>query len=77
MKNCKRLLPALLALLTLTACGNSESTTALPETTEAGTISAPAVVTAGREPEEDYDLTNVLGSYQDWMYQGKWDQDPL
>lgn len=61
----RRMIPLLLALVLLTACGAKPETVmealevpafSLPETAEAEPISAPAVVTEGRAPAEDYDL---------------------
>lgn len=61
----KRLIPPLLALILLTACGAKPETVmevlevpafSLPETARAEPISAEAAVTEGRAPAEDYDL---------------------
>lgn len=61
----RTLLPVLLALLLLTACGTDAKPAmevlevpafSLPETADAEPVSAPAVVTEGRAPAEDYDL---------------------
>lgn len=61
----RTLLPVLLALLLLTACGTDVKPAmevlevpafSLPETADAEPVSAPAVVTEGRAPAEDYDL---------------------
>lgn len=61
----KRMIPLLLALILLTACGAKPETAmevlevpafSLPETAEAEPISAEAAVTEGRPPAEDYDL---------------------
>lgn len=61
----RQIIPLLLALTLLTACGAKPETVmealevpafSLPETAEAEPISAPAVVTEGRAPAEDYDL---------------------
>lgn len=60
-----RIIPLLLMLVVLTACGTKPETVmevlevpafALPETAEAEPISAEAAVTEGRAPAEDYDL---------------------
>ena len=60
-----RIIPLLLMLVVLTACGAKPETVmevlevpafALPETAEAEPISSEAVVTEGRAPAEDYDL---------------------
>lgn len=60
-----RIIPLLLMLVVLTACGTKPETVmevlevpafALPETAEAEPISSEAVVTEGRAPAEDYDL---------------------
>lgn len=60
-----RIIPLLLMLVVLTACGAKPETVmevlevpafALPETAEAEPISAEAAVTEGRAPAEDYDL---------------------
>lgn len=61
----RRVIPLLLALLLLTACGAKPETVmdvlevpafSLPETAEAEPISAEAAVTEGRVPAENYDL---------------------
>lgn len=61
----RRVIPLLLALVLLTACGAKSETAmealevpvfSLPETAEAEPISAKAAVTEGRAPAEDYDL---------------------
>lgn len=61
----RRMIPLLLALILLTACGAKPETVmealevpafSLPETAEAEPISAEASVTEGRTPAEDYDL---------------------
>ena len=60
-----RIIPLLLMLVVLTACGTKPETVmevlevpsfALPETAEAEPISSEAAVTEGRAPAEDYDL---------------------
>ena len=60
-----RIIPLLLMLVVLTACGAKPETVmevlevpafSLPETAEAEPISAEAAVTEGRAPAEDYDL---------------------
>lgn len=60
-----RIIPLLLMLVVLTACGTKPETVmevlevpafSLPETAEAEPISSEAVVTEGRAPAEDYDL---------------------
>lgn len=60
-----RIIPLLLMLVVLTACGTKPETVmevlevpafSLPETAEAEPISAEAAVTEGRAPAEDYDL---------------------
>ena len=60
-----QIIPLLLMLVVLTACGTKAETVmevlevpafALPETAEAEPISSEAVVTEGRAPAEDYDL---------------------
>ena len=60
-----RIIPLLLMLVVLTACGAKPETVmevlevpafALPETAEAEPISSEAAVTEGRAPAEDYDL---------------------
>lgn len=73
----KRLLPALLALTLLSGCGARETASSLPETTPAQPISAPAVVTVGREPEEDDDLSAALDGFSEWMHRSTWNQDPV
>lgn len=73
----KRLLPALLALTLLSGCGARETASSLPETSPAQQISAPAVVTEGREPEEDYDLSAALDGFSEWMHRSTWNQDPV
>lgn len=61
----KQIIPLLLMLVVLTACGAKPETVmevlevpafSLPETSEAEPISAEATVTEGRAPAEDYDL---------------------
>lgn len=70
----KKRIPLLLALLVLTGCGGETAplepedlpedppaeTFSLPETKPAEPISAPAEVTEGRPPAEDYDLAGAL-----------------
>lgn len=71
MRKRKRVLSILLALFLLTACGGSpieeepenlpeappaEEAISLPESRRLEPISAPAIVTEGREPAEDYAL---------------------
>lgn len=73
----KRLLPALLALTLLSGCGARETASSLPETSPAQQISAPAVVTEGREPEEDDDLSAALDGFSEWMHRSTWNQDPV
>ena len=73
----KRLLPALLALTLLSGCGARETASSLPETSPAQQISAPAVVTEGRELEEDYDLSAALDGFSEWMHRSTWNQDPV
>ena len=62
----KRITPLLLVLVLLTACGTKPETVmevlevpafSLPETADAEPVSAPAVVTEGRAPAEDYEAT--------------------
>ena len=73
----KRLLPALLALTLLSGCGARETASALPETSPAQQISAPAVVTEGREPEEDDDLSAALDGFSEWMHNSTLDQNSV
>lgn len=73
----KRLLPALLALTLLDGCGARETALSLPETTPAQPISAPAVVTEGREPEEDYDLSAALDGFSEWMHNSTRNQNSV
>ena len=73
----KRLLPALLALTLLSGCGARETASSLPETSPAQQISAPAVVTEGREPEEYDDLSAALDGFSEWMHRSTWNQDPV
>ena len=73
----KRLLPALLALTLLAGCSARETAPSLPETTPAQQISAPAVVTEGREPEEDYDLSTALDGFSEWMHSSAWGQNSV
>ena len=75
----KRLLPALLALTLLSGCGAStEETVALPpETVPFQSISAPAEVTEGREPEEGYDLSAALDGLWEWMHRSTGNQDSV
>ena len=73
----KRLLPALLALTLLSGCGARETASSLPETSPAQQISAPAVVTEGREPEEDDDLSAALGGFSEWMHNSTLDQNSV
>lgn len=73
----KRLLLALLALTLLSGCGAQETASSLPEIIQAQPISAPAVVTEGREPEEDYDLSAALDGFSEWMHRSTWNQDPV
>ena len=73
----KRLLPALLALTLLSGCGARETASSLPETTPAQPISAPAVVTEGRELEEDYDLSAALDGFSEWMHNSTLDQNSV
>ena len=73
----KRLLPALLALTLLAGCGAGETASSLPETTPVQQISAPAVVTEGREPEEDYDLSTALDGFSEWMHNSTLDQNSV
>ena len=70
----RTLLPVLLALLLLTACGTDAKPAmevlevpafSLPETADAEPVSAPAVVTEGRAPAEDYDLPPSLAAVQE------------
>jgi hypothetical protein len=71
----KHLFPALLALLTLSACGAapqadaSQETglAAMPETARLDPVSAPAAVTEGQAPGEDYDLSAVTAGFREWM----------
>lgn len=69
----RRMIPLLLALALLTACGAKPETVmealevpafSLPETAEAEPISAPAVVTEGRAPAKNYDLPPSLATAQ-------------
>ena len=73
----KRLLPALLALTLLSGCGARETASSLPETSPAQQISAPAVVTEGREPEEDDDLSAALDGCSEWMHNSTLDQNSV
>ena len=73
----KRLLPALLALTLLSGCGARETASSLPETSPAQQISAPAVVTEGREPEEDDDLSAALDGFSEWMHNSTLDQNSV
>ena len=73
----KRLLPALLALTLLAGCGARETALSLPETTPAQPISAPAVVTEGRELEEDYDLSAALDGFSEWMHNSTRNQNSV
>ena len=73
----KRLLPALLALTLLSGCGARETASSLPETTPAQPISAPAVVTEGRELEEDYDLSAALDGFSEWMHNSTRNQNSV
>ena len=73
----KRLLPALLALTLLSGCGTRETASSLPETSPAQQISAPAVVTEGREPEEDDDLSAALDGFSEWMHNSTLDQNSV
>ena len=69
----RQIIPLLLALTLLTACGAKPETVmealevpafSLPETAEAEPISAPAVVTEGRAPAKNYDLPPSLATAQ-------------
>ena len=73
----KRLLPALLALTLLAGCGAGETASSLPETTPVQHISAPAVVTEGRELEEDDDLSAALDGFSEWMHNSTLDQNSV
>ena len=73
----KRLLPALLALTLLSGCGARETASSLPETSPAQQISAPAVVTEGREPEEDDDLSAALDGFSEWMHNSTRNQNSV
>ena len=73
----KRLLPALLALTLLSGCGARETASSLPETSPAQQISAPAVVTEGREPEEDDDLSAALDGFSERMHNSTLDQNSV
>ena len=73
----KRLLPALLALTLLSGCGARETASSLPETSPAQQISAPAVVTEGRELEEDYDLSAALDGFSEWMHNSTRNQNSV
>ena len=73
----KRLLPALLALTLLAGCGARETAPSLPETTPAQSIFAPAVVTEGREPEEDYDLFAALDDFSEWVHDSTRNQNSM
>ena len=73
----KRLLPALLALTLLAGCSPRETAPSLPETSPAQPISAPAVVTEGREPEEDDDLSAALDGFSEWMHNSTLDQNSV
>ena len=73
----KRLLPALLALTLLSGCGARETASSLPETSPAQQISAPAVVTEGRKPEEDDDLSAALDGFSEWMHNSTLDQNSV
>lgn len=73
----KRLLPALLALTLLSGCGARETASSLPETSPAQQIFAPAVVTVGREPEEDDDLSAALDGFSEWTHNSTLDQNSV
>lgn len=76
MKHLKKLFPALLALALLTGCGGDyytlETTISVPVgddapvTSPAQPISAPAVVTEGREPTEKFDLPAEVVDIDEW-----------
>lgn len=70
-----RLCP-LLAALMLTGCGASGAS-GLPETEPLEPLSAPAVVTEGRTPEEDYQLPTQVVGLRDWMGNSRWNLDPV
>lgn len=70
-----RLCP-LLAALVLTGCGASGAS-GLPETEPLESLSAPAVVTEGRTPEEDYQLPTQVVGLRDWMGNSRWNMDPV
>ena len=73
----KRLLPVLLALTLLAGCSPRETAPSLPETSPAQPISAPAVVTEGRELEEDYDLSAALDGFSEWMHNSTRNQNSV
>ena len=64
----RRLPPVLLALMLLTGCGawETEAALSLPKTVPAKPISAPAVVTEGRNPTKDYDLPTEVVRQLEW-----------
>lgn len=76
MKHLKKLFPALLALALLTGCGGDRYTLKTtirvptgddaPVTSPAQPISAPAVVTEGREPTETFDLPAEVVDIREW-----------
>ena len=81
MKSLKKLFPALLALALLTGCGGTADAAgeadapagdaaalSLPETSPAGSISAPAAVTEGREPTEAFDLPAEVVAINEWSW---------
>ena len=61
----------------LSGCGARETASSLPETSPAQQISAPAVVTEGREPEEDDDLSAALDGFSEWMHNSTLDQNSV
>lgn len=58
----------MLALMLLTGCGawETEAALSLPKTVPAKPISAPAVVTEGRNPTKDYDLPTEVVRQLEW-----------
>lgn len=60
----------------LTGCGASGAS-GLPETEPLEPLSAPAVVTEGRTPEEDYQLPTEVVGLRDWMGNSRWNLDPV
>lgn len=70
-----RLCPLLVALM-LTGCGASGAS-GLPETEPLEPLSAPAVVTEGRTPQEDYQLPTQVVGLREWRGNSRWNLDPV